>query len=195
MRQGVLHALDLFGRLLLEALHFDGLGDQHVIGLTDGLSGHVRRPRKPIIRDCVQRPADDVAILRHKTLKVPGQLRRTQQEPHEKGRQGNHPRSAVGTSGSASSSAWIGGHASAVGTRSLPAGSCVIISCCPSTYVLMSSSRVRYWRMLTMSLIEAPAFSRMAATFRHACRASSAKSAGMLPFSSRPGVPDTTIWS
>src|SRR3954451_8781809 len=42
MRQVVLHALDLFARLLLEALHFDDLGDQHVIGLTDGLSGHVR---------------------------------------------------------------------------------------------------------------------------------------------------------
>jgi hypothetical protein len=32
--------------------------------------------------------------------------------------------------------------------------------------------------MLTLSLIEAPAFSRMAVTFRHASRASSAKSAG-----------------
>src|SRR3954463_10127446 len=62
MRQVVLHALNLFGRLLLESLHFDDLGDQHVIGLTDGLSGHVRRPREPIIRDRVQRPADDVAI-------------------------------------------------------------------------------------------------------------------------------------
>src|SRR3954451_23452615 len=95
MRQGVLHALDLFGRLLLEALHFDDLGDQDVIGLTDGLSGHVRRPRKPIIRDRVQRPADDVAILRHKTFKVLGQLRRTEQKPHEKGRRRNHARSVV----------------------------------------------------------------------------------------------------
>src|SRR3954468_24082657 len=104
-------------------------------------------------------------------------------------------RQRPGTSATASTSTWISGHTIAVGTRSMPAGSCVIISFCTATYVLMSSSRVRYWRMLTMSLIEAPASSRMAATFRHACRASSAKSAGMLPFSSRPGVPDTTIWS
>jgi hypothetical protein len=46
-----------------------------------------------------------------------------------------------------------------------------------------------------LSLIDAPAFARMAATFRHACRASSAKVAGMAPFSSKPGVPDTMIWS
>src|SRR4051812_46105652 len=63
MRQVGRQALDVFARLLLEALHFDDLGDQHVIGLTDGLSWHVRRPRKPPIRDRVQRPADDVAIL------------------------------------------------------------------------------------------------------------------------------------
>src|SRR5207247_7632753 len=37
MRQVVRQALDVFARLLLEALHFDDLGDQHVIGLTDGL--------------------------------------------------------------------------------------------------------------------------------------------------------------
>jgi hypothetical protein len=77
---------------LLEALHFNDLGDQHVIGLTDGLSGHVRRPRKPPIRDRVQRPADDVAVLRHQTLKVLGQLRRTQLKSHEKGRRRTHPR-------------------------------------------------------------------------------------------------------
>ena len=41
MRQVVRQPLDVFARLLLEALHFDDLGDQHVIGLTDGLSGHV----------------------------------------------------------------------------------------------------------------------------------------------------------
>jgi hypothetical protein len=46
MRQVVRQALDVSARLLLEALHFEDLGDQHVIGLTDGLSGHVRRPRK-----------------------------------------------------------------------------------------------------------------------------------------------------
>src|SRR6185436_13238364 len=81
MRQVVRQALDVFARLLLEALHFDDLGDQHIIGLTDGLSGQVRRPRKPPIRDRVQRLADDVAILRHQTLKVLGQLRRTQLKP------------------------------------------------------------------------------------------------------------------
>jgi hypothetical protein len=63
--------------------------------LTDGLSGHVRRPRKPPIRDRVQRPADDVAILRHQTLKVLGQIRRTQLKPNEKGRRRTHPRSVV----------------------------------------------------------------------------------------------------
>jgi hypothetical protein len=47
MRHVVRQALDVFARLLLEALHFEDLGDQHVIGLTDGLSGHVRRPREP----------------------------------------------------------------------------------------------------------------------------------------------------
>jgi hypothetical protein len=95
MRQVVRQPLDVFARLLLEALHVDDLGDQHVIGLTDGLSGHVRRPRKPPIRDRVQRPADDVAILRHQTLKVPGQPRRTQLKPNEKGRRRTHPRSVV----------------------------------------------------------------------------------------------------
>jgi hypothetical protein len=43
MLQVVRQALDVFARLLLEAFHFEDLGDQHVIGLTDGLSGHVRR--------------------------------------------------------------------------------------------------------------------------------------------------------
>ena len=93
MRQVVRQALDVFARLLLEAVHFEDLGHQHVIGLTDGLSGHVRRPRKPPLRDRVQRPADDVAILRHQTLKVLGQLRRTQLKPHEKGRRRAHSRS------------------------------------------------------------------------------------------------------
>src|SRR6188472_1578519 len=95
MRQVLRQLLDAFARLLLEALHFDDLGDQHVVGLTDGLPGHVRRPRKPPIRDRVQRPADDVAILRHQTLKVLGQLRRTQLKPNEKGRRRTHPRSVV----------------------------------------------------------------------------------------------------
>jgi hypothetical protein len=95
MRQVVRQALDVFARLLLEAIYFDDLGDQHVVGLTDGLSGHVRRPRKPPIRDRVQRPADDVAILRHQTLKVLGQLRRTQLKPHDKGRPRTHRRSVV----------------------------------------------------------------------------------------------------
>jgi hypothetical protein len=35
--------LDVFAGLLLEALHFNDLGDQHVAGLADGLSRHVRR--------------------------------------------------------------------------------------------------------------------------------------------------------
>src|SRR5437764_7501644 len=82
MLQVVRQALDVLVRLLLEALHFEDLGDQHVIGLTDGLSGHVRRLREPPLPDRVQRPADDVAILRHQTLKVLGQLRRTQLKPH-----------------------------------------------------------------------------------------------------------------
>jgi hypothetical protein len=63
--------------------------------LTDGLSGHVRRPRKPPIRDRVQRPADDVAILRHQALKVLGQVRRTHLKPNEKSRRRTHPRSVV----------------------------------------------------------------------------------------------------
>src|SRR5215203_2034302 len=95
MRQVVRQALDVFAPLLLEALHFDDLGYQHVVGLTDGLSWNIRRPRKPPIRDRVQRPADDVAIRRHQTLKVLGQLRRTQLKPHEKGRRRTHPRSVV----------------------------------------------------------------------------------------------------
>src|SRR5881227_3344724 len=39
MRQVVRQALDVFARLLLKALHSDDLRDQHVIGLTDRLSG------------------------------------------------------------------------------------------------------------------------------------------------------------
>ena len=46
MLQVVRQALDVFARLLLKAIHLDDLRDQHVIGLTDRLSGHVRRPRK-----------------------------------------------------------------------------------------------------------------------------------------------------
>jgi hypothetical protein len=37
MRQVVRQALDVVARLLLEAVHFHDLRDQHVIGLTDGL--------------------------------------------------------------------------------------------------------------------------------------------------------------
>src|SRR4051812_17098135 len=59
-----------------------------------------------------------------------------------------------GTSATASISTWISGQTIAVGTRSMAAGSCVRISPCTMAYVLMSSSRVRYWRMLTMSPIE-----------------------------------------
>src|SRR5918994_7529283 len=95
MRQVVRQALDVFARLLLEAVHSEDLGDQHVVGFTDGLSGHVRRPHKPPIRDRVQRPADDVAIVRHQTLKVLGQLRRTQLKPHDEGRRRTHPRSVM----------------------------------------------------------------------------------------------------
>jgi hypothetical protein len=43
MLQVVRQALDVFARLLLEAIHFNDLRDQHVVGLTDRLSGHVRR--------------------------------------------------------------------------------------------------------------------------------------------------------
>src|ERR1700754_1231514 len=95
MRQVVRQPFDVFARLLLEALHFDDVGHQHVIGLTDGLSGHVRRPREPPIRERVQRAADDVAILRHQTLKVLGQFGRAQLKPNEKGRRRAHPRSVV----------------------------------------------------------------------------------------------------
>src|SRR6266550_6117285 len=95
MCQVIRQALDVFARLLLPVLHCDDLSDQHVIGLTDRLSGHVRRPRKTPIRHRVQRPADDVAILRHQTLKVLGQLRGAQLKPHEKGRGRTHPRSVM----------------------------------------------------------------------------------------------------
>ena len=90
-RQIVRQPLDVFAPLLLEALDCDDLRDQHVIGLTDRLSGHVRRPRKTPIRHRVQRPADDVPIPRHQTLKVLGQLRRTQLKPHDKRRGRTHP--------------------------------------------------------------------------------------------------------
>jgi len=95
VRQVVRQPLDVFARFLLEALHFGDLGDQHVVGLTDGLSGNVRRPGKPPVRDRVQRPADSLAILRHQTLKLLGQFRRTQLKPNQKGRRRTHPRSVV----------------------------------------------------------------------------------------------------
>src|SRR5438874_6136330 len=95
VRQVIRQALDVFARLLLKALHCDDLRDQHVIGLTDRLSGHVRRPRKTPIRHRVQRPADDVPIPRHQTLKVLGQLRRAELKPHDKRRGSAHPRSVM----------------------------------------------------------------------------------------------------
>src|SRR5437764_1620128 len=95
VRQVVRQALNVFAPLLLPALHLDDLRDQHVIGSTDRLSGHVRRPRQTPVRHRVQRPADDVPILRHQTLKVFGQLRGTQLKPHEKGRGRTHPRSVM----------------------------------------------------------------------------------------------------
>jgi hypothetical protein len=54
MLQVVRQALDVFAGLLLEALHFDDLGDQHVVGLTDRLSGHVPAGR-------VRRQSDTVS--------------------------------------------------------------------------------------------------------------------------------------
>ena len=44
----------------------------NVVGLTDRLSGHVRRPRETPGRHRVQRLADDVPIFGHQTLKVFG---------------------------------------------------------------------------------------------------------------------------
>src|SRR4051794_19974266 len=95
MRQVVLQVFDQFARLLLEALHCDDLRDQDVIGLTERLSGHVRRPRKTPLRHRVKRSADDVPIARHQALKVVGQIRGAQFEPHEKRRGRTHPRSVV----------------------------------------------------------------------------------------------------
>src|SRR5436190_5706524 len=66
----VRQALDEFARLLFPALHFDDLSDQHIIGCIDRLSRHVRRPHKTPVRHRVQRPAHDVAIPPHYTLKV-----------------------------------------------------------------------------------------------------------------------------
>src|SRR6516165_11167261 len=95
MFQVVRQALDVFARLLLPALHLDDLRDQHVIGLTDRLSGHVRRLRETPIRHRVQRPADDVSVLCHQTLKVFGHLRGAQLKPHDKGRGRTHPWSVM----------------------------------------------------------------------------------------------------
>src|SRR5438309_129718 len=95
MCQVVRQALDVFARLLFETLHLDDLCDQHVIGLTDRLPGYVRRPRETPVRHRVQRPADDVPILRHQTLEVFGQLGGAQLKPHEKGRRRTHPRSVM----------------------------------------------------------------------------------------------------
>src|SRR5947207_2107504 len=95
MSQVVRQALDVFARLLLETLHLDDLCDQHVIGLADRLSGHVRGPRETPVRHRVPRPADDVPILRPQTLKVFGQLGGAQLKPHEKGRRRTHPRSVM----------------------------------------------------------------------------------------------------
>jgi hypothetical protein len=50
MLQVVGQAFDLFAALLLKAAHFDDLRNEHVIGLTDRLSGHVCRSRQMPIR-------------------------------------------------------------------------------------------------------------------------------------------------
>src|SRR3954471_2737059 len=47
------------------------------------------------MRHRVERSADDVPIARHQALKVLGQLRGAQFEPHEKRRGRTHPRSVV----------------------------------------------------------------------------------------------------
>ena len=107
MGQVVRQALDVFACLLLEALHFDDLRDQHVIGLPDRLSGHVRRPRETPIRHRVQRPADDVPIVRHQALKVLGQLRGAQLKPHKKGRGRGHPRSVMHNRTRIACRAWL----------------------------------------------------------------------------------------
>jgi hypothetical protein len=78
MLQVIRQALDVFARLLLKAIHLDDLRDQHVIGLTDRLSGYVRRSCKTPVRHCVQRPADDAPIPRHQTFKVLCEFRRAQ---------------------------------------------------------------------------------------------------------------------
>src|SRR5947209_12375131 len=70
MRQIIRQALDVFAPLLFETFHFDDLRDQHVIGLTDRLSGYIRRSRETPIRHRVQRTADEVAIPRHQTLEL-----------------------------------------------------------------------------------------------------------------------------
>src|SRR4051794_37506879 len=95
--QVVRQALDVFARLLFEAVHFDDLRDQHVIGLTGRLPGHVRRAREMPVRHRVQRPADDVPIPRHEPLKVLGELRGAQLEPQQKGRGRTDPRSVMHT--------------------------------------------------------------------------------------------------
>jgi hypothetical protein len=93
MRQVVSQALDVLAPLLLEAIHLHDLRDQHVIGLTDRLAGHVRRPREAPIRHGIQRPADNVAILGHQALKVVSQVWRAQLKPHDQGRGRADPRS------------------------------------------------------------------------------------------------------
>src|SRR5436189_5125521 len=90
MRQVIRQALDVFACLLLPPLHLDDLCDQHVIGLPERLSGHIRWPREPPIRHRVQRPANEVAIRCHQTLKLLRQLRRAQLKPDEKGRRSTH---------------------------------------------------------------------------------------------------------
>ena len=76
-----------FVRLLLKAPPCDDLRDEHVIGIAERLSGHVRGPHETPIRHRVERPPDHVPIAGHQTLEVLGQLGGAQLEPHNK-RQG-----------------------------------------------------------------------------------------------------------
>ena len=87
MPQVVGQALDVFARLLLEAVHFDDLRDQHVIGLTDRLSGHVGRPRETPIRHRVQRP---------RTMSRSSVIRRSKSSASSGERSWNHMRRVAG---------------------------------------------------------------------------------------------------
>jgi hypothetical protein len=94
MRQVMRQALNVFAPLLLEALHSDDLGNRHVIGLTDGLSRHVRRSGKAPIPHVSSDPRR-MSHPRHQTLNILGQLRRAQLKPCERGRVRADPLSVV----------------------------------------------------------------------------------------------------